>query len=113
PRLPVDVIPPPADRDVSDDSGNGEWDIDMQAIHGMAPEITKEVLYFAPTLRDTDLVAATVRWVNDAAGPPIMNASLGECEVTPLNDTLNSPAPDPLNGNESATPPPVSPGRSA
>ena len=112
PRLPVDVIRTPADGDFSDDSGNGEWDIDMQAIHGMAPEITKEVLYFAPTLRDTDLVAATVRWVNDPAGPPIMNASLGECEVTPLNDTLNSPALDPLNGNESANAAPVSQGLS-
>jgi subtilase family serine protease len=111
-QLPVDVVHTPENGDFSDDSGNGEWNIDMQAIHGMAPGISKEVLYFAPTLRDTDLVAATVRWVNDPSGPPIMNASLGECEVTPLNDTLNDPALDPINGNESANALPVSQGLS-
>jgi subtilase family serine protease len=112
PEVPVDVVHTPANGDFSDASGNGEWNIDMQAIHGMAPGITKEVLYFAPTLRDTDLVAATERWVNDPSGPPIMNASLGECEVTPLNDALNDPALDPLNGNESANGLPVSQGLS-
>jgi len=110
PQVPVDVIHTPENGDFSDDSGNGEWNIDMQAIHGMAPGISREVLYFAPTLRDTQLVAATARWVNDPNGPPIMNASLGECEVTPLNDALNDPALDPLNGNESANPAPVSQG---
>jgi pseudomonalisin len=111
-QVPVDVVHTPANGDFSDTSGNGEWNIDMQAIHGMAPGITKEVLYFAPTLRDTDLVAATERWVNDPSGPPIMNASLGECEVTPLNDALNNSALDPLNGNESANALPVSQGLS-
>ncbi len=43
----------------------------------------KEVLYFAPSLADTDLVGSTATWVNDPSGPPIMNASLGECEVSP------------------------------
>jgi hypothetical protein len=57
-------------------------------------------------------VAATARWVNDPSGPPIMNASLGECEVTPLNDALNDPSLDPLNGNESANAAPVSQGLS-
>ena len=111
-QLPVDVVHTPSNGDFTDKSGNGEWDIDMQAIHGMAPGISREVLYFAPTLRDTQLVAATARWVDDPSGPPIMNASLGECEVTPLNDTLNDPSLDPLNGNESANAAPVSQGLS-
>ena len=105
--MPVEVVHTPANGDFSDTSGNGEWNIDMQAIHGMAPGITKEVLYFAPTLADTDLVASTAAWVNDPSGPPIMNASLGECEVTPLNPTLNNPALDPLNGNENPSALPV------
>lgn len=111
-QLPVQVVHTPAKGDFSDDSGNEEWNIDMQAIHGMAPGISKEVLYFAPTLRDTDLVASTATWVNDPHGPPIMNASLGECEVTPLNSTLNDPSLSPINGNEGADALPVSQGLS-
>jgi pseudomonalisin len=111
-QLPVQVVHTPSNGDFSDTSGNEEWNIDMQAIHGMAPGISKEVLYFAPTLADTDLVASTATWVNDPHGPPIMNASLGECEVTPLNSTLNDPSLSPLNGNENPSALPVSQGLS-
>jgi pseudomonalisin len=111
-QLPVQVVHTPAKGDFSDDSGNAEWNIDMQAIHGMAPGISKEVLYFAPTLADTDLVASTATWVNDPHGPPIMNASLGECEVTPLNSALNDPSLSPVNGNENPDALPVSQGLS-
>src|ERR1700712_4971596 len=103
PRVGVDVVHTPADGDFSDTSGNVEWNIDMQAIHGMAPGIDKEVLYFSPSLQDTQLVASSAAWANDPNGPPIMNASLGECEVTPLNDALNSDALFPLNGNENTS----------
>jgi pseudomonalisin len=112
PQLPVQVVHTPTNGDFSDTSGNVEWNIDMQAIHGMAPGISKEVLYFAPTLADTDLVASTATWVNDPHGPPIMNASLGECEVTPLNPVLNDPSLDPINGNENPNATPVSQGLS-
>ena len=110
PQVPVQVVHTPANGNFSDTSGNEEWNIDMQAIHGMAPGISKEVLYFAPTLADTDLVASTAAWVNDKNGPPIMNASLGECEVTPLNPVLNNAALDPVNGNENPSALPVSQG---
>lgn len=110
PKLPVEVVRTPANGTFDDTSGNPEWNIDMQAIHGMAPGISKEVLYFAPTLADTELVASTAAWVNDPDGPPIMNASLGECEVTPLNDVLNNPALFPINGNENTSPAPVAQG---
>jgi subtilase family serine protease len=104
PRLPVDVVRTPADGDYSDDSGNVEWNIDMQAIHGMAPGISKQVLYFSPTLADSELVASMATWVNDGAGPPVMNASLGECEEVPvINPILNDPALKPLNGNDGGT----------
>lgn len=112
-RVPVDVVRTPADGDYSDTAGNPEWNIDMQAIHGMAPGIDREVLYFSPTLQDSQLVASAAAWANDPNGPPIMNASLGECEVTPLNDALNSEALLPLNGNENTTDPlPVTQGLS-
>jgi subtilase family serine protease len=41
-----------------------------------------------------------------------MNASLGECEVTPLNPVLNDPALFPINGNENPNATPVSQGLS-
>ena len=112
PQVPVEVNHIPANGNFSDASGNGEWQIDMQATDGMAPGIDKEVLYFSPTLADTELVAATKAWVDDPNGPPIMNASLGECEVTPLNDTLNDQALYPINGNENSGALPVSQGLS-
>ena len=109
PALPVDVVHVPAGGDFSDTSGNIEWNIDMQAIHGMAPGITREVLYFAPSLADSELMAALGAWVNDPNGPPIMNASLGECEQIPiLNPILNDPLLDPINGNDNPGALPVS-----
>jgi pseudomonalisin len=109
PALPVDVVHTPANGSFSDTSGNLEWNIDMQAIHGMAPGISREVLYFAPSLADSELIAALGTWVNDPNGPPIMNASLGECEEIPiLNPILNDPALDPINGNNNPSALPVS-----
>jgi subtilase family serine protease len=107
--LPVDVVHVPAGGDFSDTSGNLEWNIDMQAIHGMAPGISREVLYFAPSLADSELTAALGAWVNDPNGPPIMNASLGECEQIPiLNPILNNPLLNPINGNGNPDALPVS-----
>ena len=104
PALPVDVRHTPANGDFSDTSGNVEWNIDMQAIHGMAPGISKQVLYFSPTLADSELVASLATWVNDPAGPPIMNASLGECESIPVvNPILNNEQLKPVNGNDGGT----------
>lgn len=109
PQLPVDVVRVPADGDFSDTSGNVEWNIDMQAIHGMAPDLEREVLYFSPSLADSELTAALGAWVNDPNGPPIMNASLGECEQIPVvNPILNNPLLDPINGNNNPDALPVS-----
>jgi hypothetical protein len=75
----------------------------------MAPGISREVLYFAPSLADSELTAALGAWVNDPNGPPIMNASLGECEQIPiLNPILNNPLLDPINGNNNPNALPVS-----
>jgi pseudomonalisin len=107
--LPVDVVHVPANGNFSDTSGNLEWNIDMQAIHGMAPGIAREVLYFAPSLADSELTAALGAWVNDPNGPPIMNASLGECEQIPiLNPILNNALLNPINANNNPDALPVS-----
>jgi subtilase family serine protease len=109
PQLPVDVVRVPADGDFSDTSGNVEWNIDMQAIHGMAPDLERQVLYFSPSLADSELMAALGAWVNDPNGPPIMNASLGECEQIPVaNSILNNSLLDPINGNNNPDALPVS-----
>jgi subtilase family serine protease len=109
PALPVDVVHTPAGGSFSDTSGNVEWNIDMQAIQGMAPGITREVLYFSPSLADSEITASLATWVNDPNGPPIMNASLGECEQIPVvNPILNNPALDPVNGNNNPNALPVS-----
>ncbi|MGZ6674666.1 MAG: hypothetical protein ACXVFM_20190, partial [Solirubrobacteraceae bacterium] len=53
--------------------------------------------------------AALGAWVNDPNGPPIMNASLGECEQIPiLNPILNNPLLNPINGNGNPDALPVS-----
>ena len=68
-----------------------------------------QVLYFAPSLADSELTAALGAWVNDPNGPPIMNASLGECEQIPiLNPILNNPLLNPINGNNNPDALPVS-----
>jgi subtilase family serine protease len=109
PSVPVEVVRTPAGGDFSDTSGNIEWNIDMQAIHGMAPGIARQVLYFSPSLADSELTASLGAWVNDPNGPPIMNASLGECEEIPVaNPILNSPLLDPINGNDNPDALPVS-----
>jgi subtilase family serine protease len=109
PALPVDVVHTPATGDFSDTSGNVEWNIDMQAIHGMAPGIAREVMYFSPSLADSEITASLASWVNDPSGPPIMNASLGECEQVPiLNPILNNALLDPINGNNNPDALPVS-----
>jgi pseudomonalisin len=109
PALPVDVVHTPANGNFSDTSGNIEWNIDMQAIHGMAPGLAREVMYFSPSLADSEITASLATWVNDPNGPPIMNASLGECEQVPiLNPILNNPALDPINGNNNPDALPVS-----
>jgi pseudomonalisin len=107
--LHVDVVHTPASGNFSDTSGNIEWNIDMQAIHGMAPGLAREVMYFSPSLADSEITASIAAWVNDANGPPIMNASLGECEQVPvLNPILNNPALNPINGNNNPDALPVS-----
>jgi pseudomonalisin len=109
PALPVSVVHTPANGTFSDTSGNIEWNIDMQAIHGMAPGLAREVMYFSPSLADSEITASLASWVNDPNGPPIMNASLGECEQVPiLNPILNNALLDPINGNNNPNALPVS-----
>jgi hypothetical protein len=69
----------------SDDSGQGEWDLDTQASTGMAPDAYGLDLYFADSLFDASVESLFTSWVGDPNGPRQANASFGECETDPTN----------------------------
>ncbi|MBV8371535.1 MAG: S8/S53 family peptidase [Candidatus Eremiobacteraeota bacterium] len=66
----------------ADTSGNTEWTLDMTYSSGMAYNLSQIDLYNAPSLSFTDLVRAINRWASDDIAP-VMNASVGGCEVFP------------------------------
>ena len=70
-----------------DDSGAGEWQIDSQAITGMAPDLEELSFYMSQDL--PSIANAISGWVNDPLGPSIANMSIGGCET--LNLALGSP----------------------
>lgn len=67
--------------------GDGEWQIDSQALTGMAPDLEELSFYFSQDL--PSVANAISAWVNDPAGPSIANMSIGGCEV--LNLALGTP----------------------
>ena len=87
-----------------DDGGTGEWNIDTQASTGMAPKIAGETLYWASTIYDADINNAFIGWIDDAKGPKVASASLGECEAGPLNGVLTSPPLGSIDGNLNGSP---------
>jgi hypothetical protein len=90
PPVPVRIVnedqvtspPVPNDNDLL---GEGEWNLDTQAIDGMAPSLSKLDLYFASTPLDADSAVMFDTWANDPAGPKQMDASFGECESDPAS----------------------------
>jgi len=66
----------------SDVSGNGEWTLDMTYAQGMAYNVKALDLYEVASFSFTDLTVALNKWVSDNRAP-IMNASVGGCEVFP------------------------------
>jgi pseudomonalisin len=84
PAVPVKEIAVADDQ--TDTSGAGEWDIDMQASTGMAPDALELDLYFGQSLGVT--AGPFSVWANDANGPLQASASFGGCES--LNLALGS-----------------------
>jgi pseudomonalisin len=66
--------------DLSDTSGDGEWDLDSQAITGMAPDLQELDFYFGSSLDDPSITATYEAWVNDPNGPLTGNSSFGGSE---------------------------------
>jgi pseudomonalisin len=87
-RVNVTVIP--TDDDFKDNSGAIEWNLDTQAINGMAPDIGRIALYFGKDLSDASVLSVFTRWSGDATGPLTANASYSECEQAPGSDVYNA-----------------------
>jgi pseudomonalisin len=66
----------------TDTSGNTEWTLDMTYSQGMAYNLKQIDLYNVASLAFSDLVVAMNKWASDDMAP-IMNASVGGCEVFP------------------------------
>jgi subtilase family serine protease len=73
--------------DKTDASGDGEWQLDSQAITGMAPDLEQLAFYMSQDL--STVSNAISAWVNDTTGPSIANMSIGGCET--LNLALGTP----------------------
>jgi pseudomonalisin len=67
--------------DRTDDTGAGEWELDSQAIQGMAPDIAELTFYMSQDLNTTD--GALAAWANEdpSTAPTIANMSIGGCEA--------------------------------
>jgi len=79
-QIPVNVIN--AQPATADTSGNGEWTLDMTYSQAMAWGPNQIDLYVAGSFAFSDLTVALNRWVSDNTAP-VMNASVGGCEVFP------------------------------
>lgn len=68
--------------DKSDATGDGEWQLDSQAITGMSPDLEQLAFYMSQDL--STVSNAISAWVNDSTGPSIANMSIGGCETLNL-----------------------------
>jgi pseudomonalisin len=82
PPVPWTTIPTGAAS--TDTSGNDEWDLDTQYSTGLAEDVSSLLVYDAPSLSDTDILAEMNKWVTDDQAKQA-NFSAGECEI--LADT--------------------------
>ncbi|HEY6235404.1 MAG TPA: S53 family peptidase [Candidatus Elarobacter sp.] len=79
-RVPIQVIQvePPS----GDTSGSTEWTLDLTYSYGMAYTAQRMDVYNVASLSFKDLTVALNRWAGDDIAP-VMNASVGGCEVFP------------------------------
>ncbi|HVU74981.1 MAG TPA: S53 family peptidase [Mycobacteriales bacterium] len=78
PRVNVRTVLAADDQTATD--GTEEWDIDSQAVNGMAPDLAELDYYFGNSLAEADMVPAFDAWANDPQGPLQGNFSVGGCE---------------------------------
>jgi pseudomonalisin len=83
---------------VTDNSGTGEWTLDMPASTGMAPKADLEHLYFGKNGQDPDILAAYNGWDSDTNGPRQGSSSFAGCEATPLTGSQPGGPGNPAQG---------------
>lgn len=89
PYVPVKVIETAGPTvSYTDTAGDGEWDLDVQASTGMAPQVQQLDLYFGTSLTDQNILTSFSTWANDPTGPAQASASFGECETSPVDNAL-------------------------
>jgi pseudomonalisin len=80
PQVPINIVP--VEPMSSDITGNGEWTLDMTYAQGMAYNVKQLDLYDVASYQFSDMTKGINRWASDDVAP-ILNASLGGCEVGP------------------------------
>jgi subtilase family serine protease len=90
PPVPVRVVnesavTTPSVQSDNDILGEDEWNLDTQAVSGMAPKLSQLDMYFSSTPLDADTAVMFSDWANDPNGPKQMDASFGECEADPTS----------------------------
>lgn len=78
---------------LTDTSGDAEWDLDSQAITGMAPDLQELDFYFGNNLDDPSITATYYAWANDPNGPLTGNSSFGGTEAEEYLDGFMEDAP--------------------
>ena len=86
PKVPVRVVHPGGESD--DESGRVEWNLDTQAVTGMAPGLDRLDLYFGKDLSDAEVTRLFSAFTDDEDGPRQGTASFGECEAIPVVSRL-------------------------
>ena len=84
PQIPIQITNFGQPGDTFDTNGTGEWQLDLPASTGMAPDASLEHLYFGVNGQDPDILAAFSGWNQDANGPRQGSASFAGCEASPL-----------------------------
>ncbi len=95
PAVPVrmvseqDITKPSVPND-NDIVGDDEWNLDTDAISGMAPKLAHMDMYFASNYYDANFAIMFSDWANDPIGPKQMDFSYGECEADPTSPYLDN-----------------------
>ncbi|HVU72282.1 MAG TPA: S53 family peptidase [Mycobacteriales bacterium] len=95
PRVPIRVVYGGDPAQTTFNLGADEWDLDTQAVTGMAPDLSSLSYYDAKSFFDADILPTFAKWRDDPNGPLQMNASFGECEQNPLSPVTGQPAINP------------------
>jgi pseudomonalisin len=97
PQIPI-IINHYGQDPINDSGATGEWELDLPASTGMAPDADFEHLYFGNSGADPDILGAYNAWVSDPNAPRQGSSSFAGCEATPLTNSLPGGPGNPPTG---------------